>query len=63
MDEIPSRIQELDPDAHIVVYCHHGVRSLAVTDWLRKQGYAQVQSMSGGLDQWSREIDPGVPRY
>jgi rhodanese-related sulfurtransferase len=63
MSDIPSRLQELDPEQHIVVYCHHGVRSLSVTDWLRKQGYEKVQSMSGGIDQWSLEIDPKVPRY
>lgn len=63
MAEIPSRLQELDPEQHIVVYCHHGVRSLLVTDWLRKQGYGNVQSMSGGIERWSREIDPQVPRY
>jgi rhodanese-related sulfurtransferase len=63
MSDVPARLQELDPDQHIVVYCHHGVRSLSVTDWLRKQGYEKVQSMSGGIDQWSLEIDPKVPRY
>jgi rhodanese-related sulfurtransferase len=39
------------------------VRSLSVTDWLRKQGYENVQSMTGGIDKWSIEIDPKVPRY
>lgn len=63
MAEIPSRLQELDPEQHIVVICHHGVRSLMVTDWLRKQGFENVQSMSGGLNRWSLEIDPKVPRY
>jgi rhodanese-related sulfurtransferase len=63
LGDIPSRLQELDPEQHIVVYCHHGVRSLSVTDWLRKQGYEKAQSMSGGIDQWSLEIDPKVPRY
>jgi rhodanese-related sulfurtransferase len=63
MSEIPARVQELDPDHHIVVYCHHGVRSLSVTDWLRKQGYEKVQSVSGGIDRWSLEIDPKVSRY
>jgi rhodanese-related sulfurtransferase len=63
MAAIPSRVQELDPEQHIVVYCHHGVRSLSVTDWLRKQGYDKAQSMSGGIDQWSLQIDPKVPRY
>lgn len=63
MADIPARLQELDPDQHIVVYCHHGVRSLSVTDWLRKQGFEKAQSMSGGIDQWSLEIDPSVQRY
>jgi rhodanese-related sulfurtransferase len=63
MGDVPTRLQELDPEQHIVVFCHHGVRSLSVTDWLRKQGYDKVQSMSGGIDQWSLEIDPRVPRY
>ena len=63
MADVPARVQELDPEQHIVVYCHHGVRSLSVTDWLRKQGYEKVQSLSGGINRWSHEIDPAVPRY
>jgi rhodanese-related sulfurtransferase len=63
MADVPARLQELDPDAHIVVYCHHGVRSLSVTDWLRQQGHERVQSMAGGIDRWSVEIDSKVPRY
>jgi rhodanese-related sulfurtransferase len=63
MADIPSQLQELDPDQHIIVVCHHGVRSLMVTDWLRKQGFEKVQSMSGGINRWSLEIDPKVPRY
>jgi rhodanese-related sulfurtransferase len=64
MGEIPMRANlELDPDAHIVVVCHHGVRSLNVTNWLRYQGFERVQSMRGGIDRWSREIDPTVPTY
>ncbi len=63
MAEIPARVQELDPEQHIVVYCHHGVRSLSVTDWLRKQGFEKVQSIAGGIDKWSAEIDPKVARY
>jgi len=64
MNEIPARAhQELDPDAHVVVYCHHGVRSLNVTNWLRQQGFERVQSMRGGIDAWSREVDSKVPVY
>ena len=64
MGEIPSRaFQELDPEAHIVTVCHAGVRSLNVAAWMRNQGFEKVQSLSGGIDAWSREIDPAVPRY
>jgi rhodanese-related sulfurtransferase len=64
MGDVPSRAhQELDPDEHIVVVCHHGVRSLSVTNWLRQQGFEKAQSMSGGIDAWSREIDSKVPSY
>jgi rhodanese-related sulfurtransferase len=64
MGDVPSRAhQELDPDEHIVVYCHHGVRSLNVTAWLRQQGFEKSQSMAGGIDAWSRRVDPKVPLY
>jgi rhodanese-related sulfurtransferase len=64
MGDIPARFnQELDPDDHIVVVCHHGVRSMNVTAWLRQQGFEKVQSLRGGIDRWSREIDSSVPLY
>lgn len=64
MGDISSRAHaELDPDAPIVVLCHHGARSLSVTMWLRAQGFEHVQSLAGGIDQWSRTVDPGIPRY
>jgi rhodanese-related sulfurtransferase len=64
MGEIPARANnELDPDDHIVVVCHHGVRSLNVTAWLRQQGFEKAQSLSGGIDHWSRAVDPSVPVY
>jgi rhodanese-related sulfurtransferase len=64
MGEIPSRAhQELDPEAHIIVYCHHGVRSMNVTAWLRQQGFEKTQSMAGGIDAWSRKVDGKVPTY
>ena len=64
MGEIPARAhQELDPEEHIVVVCHRGVRSLNVTQWLRQQGFGKVQSMRGGIDQWSRTVDSKVPLY
>ena len=64
MGDVTSRAHaELDPDAHIVVLCHHGQRSLSVAMWLRGQGFDRAQSLAGGIEAWSREIDPSIPRY
>ncbi|HKF05476.1 MAG TPA: rhodanese-like domain-containing protein [Candidatus Sulfotelmatobacter sp.] len=64
MGDVPSRAhQELDPDGHIVVMCHHGVRSMNVTVWLRQQGFENAQSMRGGIDAWSARVDAKVPKY
>ena len=64
MGDVPSRAhQELDPEDHIVVVCHHGVRSMNVTAWLRQQGFEKSQSMRGGIDAWSRRVDGNVPLY
>ena len=63
-EEIAARVGELEPwrDRTIVVHCHHGVRSLRVTHWLRERGFAAT-SMRGGIDAWSAEVDPTVPVY
>jgi rhodanese-related sulfurtransferase len=64
MGDVPSRAHaELDPDDHIVVICHHGVRSANVTMWLRNEGFERAQSMRGGIDLWSKTVDPSVPVY
>jgi rhodanese-related sulfurtransferase len=64
MGDVPSRAhQELDPDEQIVVVCHHGVRSMNVTVWLRQQGFEKAKSMRGGIDAWSRQVDGKVPMY
>lgn len=65
LNELPSRADEvaLEPATRIVVYCHHGVRSLSAAAYLRRLGHADVLSLAGGIDAWSCEIDPGVPRY
>jgi rhodanese-related sulfurtransferase len=64
MREIPARIAELQAHqlGRVVVHCHHGGRSLRVTQYLRQQGFDQVQNLAGGIDAWSLEIDPSVPR-
>jgi rhodanese-related sulfurtransferase len=64
MGEVPTRAQkELDIEERLVVVCHHGVRSLNVTAWLRRQGFEKAQSLRGGIDAWSVEVDPAVARY
>jgi len=65
MSEIADRVDEFKAhaDKPVIIHCHHGGRSLRVAMWLRQQGYAQAQSMAGGIDQWSQTIDPTVPRY
>jgi rhodanese-related sulfurtransferase len=65
MDELPARIDELEEHRakEIVVYCHHGIRSLRVATWLRERGFSQVKSMIGGIEQWAQEIDPTLARY
>ncbi|MCD0460749.1 rhodanese-like domain-containing protein [Roseiconus lacunae] len=65
MGEILDRIEELEPhrDSRIVVHCHHGGRSMQVTQALRGRGFGQTQNMAGGIDAWSLEVDAEVPRY
>ena len=65
MDELPARIGELDVarEKLLVVYCHHGVRSLGVVAALREAGFESVRSMAGGIDRWSREVDPSIATY
>jgi rhodanese-related sulfurtransferase len=66
MRAVPAELSRLDTQADetpLIVFCHHGVRSLNVVHWLRGQGVGACQSMAGGIDRWSREIDPGIPRY
>lgn len=63
IEEIEFRTDELDPAADIVVYCHQGVRSAAVAEFLRQQGFGRVRNLAGGLDAWARAVDPTMRRY
>jgi rhodanese-related sulfurtransferase len=64
MGDVPAKAhQELDPEEHIVVMCHHGVRSANVAAWLQQQGFEKVQSLQGGIDRWARTVDPKVATY
>jgi rhodanese-related sulfurtransferase len=63
MREVPARIAELDPAREVVAICHHGGRSLQVALFLEKNGFAKVHNLQGGVDAWSRTVDPAVPVY
>jgi rhodanese-related sulfurtransferase len=63
MGSIPQNLQALDVDEDVVCYCHHGMRSMDVAVWLRGQGVQRAKSLTGGIERWSLEIDPRVPRY
>jgi adenylyltransferase/sulfurtransferase len=63
MREIPANLAKFEEADQIILFCHHGIRSLDAAAWLRSQDVAGAKSMAGGIDRWSAEIDPGVPRY
>jgi rhodanese-related sulfurtransferase len=62
VEEVELRADELSPEDDIVVYCHHGVRSAAVAQYLRQRGL-NARSLAGGLDAWARTVDPSMRRY
>jgi rhodanese-related sulfurtransferase len=64
LGELMARVQEIEPgESLVVVYCHHGVRSLSGAAILSQAGFPNVASLAGGIDRWSQVVDPGVPRY
>jgi len=63
IEEIELRSGELDPTAETIVYCHQGVRSAAVAEYLRSLGFENVRNLAGGLDAWARTVDPSMRRY
>lgn len=63
MREIPARLGELDPAQPVVCICHHGARSAQVVAFLERMGFASAYNLAGGIDAWSRNVDPGVARY
>jgi rhodanese-related sulfurtransferase len=65
LNELPARAAEVAPPAGalVVVYCHHGIRSLHGANFLRRAGVEDVASLAGGIEAWSCEVDPAVPRY
>ena len=63
MNEIPARLGELDAGLPVACLCHHGARSQRVAMFLAQNGFANVANIAGGIDAWSQQCDPGVPRY
>jgi rhodanese-related sulfurtransferase len=63
MRELPSRVGQIDEDKEVVAICHHGGRSMQVAMFLEKQGFKRVHNLVGGIDAWSRTVDPAVPLY
>ncbi|MBL8443573.1 MAG: sulfurtransferase [Zoogloeaceae bacterium] len=63
MASVPARVNELDPDADLVVICHHGGRSAQVAMFLERQGFAKVINLEGGVAGWAAQVDPGMAQY
>ena len=65
LDELPERVNEVKPPpgVQVVLYCHHGVRSLAAAEFLEQQGLKDVLSLRGGIDAWSAQVDSEIPAY
>ncbi len=62
LDQLELRVDEIDPAREVVVYCHHGLRSAAVVQWLRHQDIPAV-NLRGGIDAWTLRVDPTLRRY
>lgn len=63
LHELPQRWEELPRNGQLLVYCHHGMRSLRATEFLRARGLGDTHSIIGGIDAWARIIDPSLLRY
>ncbi len=63
MRQIPEQLGELPSDRHLLIHCHHGGRSLRVTEFLRARGYPTVSNVAGGIEAWAVQIEPGMARY
>ena len=63
LDTLSDVVHTLDPEQEVIVYCHHGMRSAAAVAWLREQGFERARNLTGGIDRWSREVDPSTRRY
>ena len=60
---LPQSLETLDRNAEIIAHCHHGMRSADAVQFLLQQGFSTVKNLVGGIDAWSVQVDPSVPRY
>jgi rhodanese-related sulfurtransferase len=63
LNELPARVGELDPSRPYALLCHHGMRSEMAASWLVAQGFQAVVNVEGGIEAWSAEVAPEIPRY
>lgn len=63
LKELPSRLNELNPDRHIIIHCHAGGRSRRATEFLIQQGFKNVYNLRGGITAWANEVDPHIVKY
>ena len=63
LTDLPSRVNELDRNRDIVVYCHVGLRSALAVKYLLDQGFERVSNLVGGIEAWSIQVDSSTPRY
>ena len=63
LHELPGRLGELDRTQEVIVYCHHGVRSVTAVNYLRANGFRMARNLAGGIDRWSIDIDSSTRRY
>jgi rhodanese-related sulfurtransferase len=63
MGQVPARLAELSNEREVVAICHHGGRSMQVAMFLEKSGFPKVHNLAGGIDAWSRNVDPSIPLY
>lgn len=63
LGDLPDAASSLDPSREYIVLCHHGMRSELAAEWMRNHGFERVSNLDGGIDAWSRMVDPSIPRY
>lgn len=63
MPDVGQALELIDKDRETVVICHHGMRSYQVAAYLERSGFEEVFNLDGGVDAWSRDVDPQIPQY